>query len=741
MLVYNIITAICFALLTFSGLYVIISIICKNRADRISFVRSFKKGKCIAIFLVAIPLLCIGYLYAGASFVDGILNAISHVVDFVVLKFSISKVSALLESNLFYKITIYYCCILVIINAILFAFSFIGQQIWQFVNMIVRAFTRKDKLFIFGYNENSISIYKSNKTFFTSIVDNISSNEGLELYKRKIKYISQDSYSGFIGGILKSVLQDRDFTVVVNSQNDENNLAVCNLFNDKIGALTDEQKQKVFSHLRIYVFGDPKFEAVYGDVVSASFGCIRYKNKYQMLAMDFIDKYPFTKFMDDRQIDYATSLVKPEININVCMIGFGKPNRQIFLTSVANNQFLTETKNGIEIKQVNYHIFDKNLAANNKNLNHLYYRFKNEYKDINTNNYLPLPAFPATEQFHHLDINAPEFYGEMRQIITMKSTDVNFVIVSFESDLENIDMAQKIVEKRREWGVENLIIFVRSTKSHNEHFIFKEKNVFFIGNESECVYDIDRITNDKIFRMAQMRNEIYDLEYAITTDKNFVLDETAILQNQINANKNWFLSKSQLERESSLYCCLSLQSKLNLMGLKYCKIEDNDLPALTEDEYINYYAESDLPDTKTYGLEVDGKKVINYTLKFPKSKRRNLAVLEHLRWNSFMISKGIVPATKEQILNETVECNGKLKHTNGKNYRLRRHGNLTTFDGLVEFRQMVAARDGGNEARYDVIKYDYQLLDDAYWLLKKNGYKIARCRKYSKTTKKVDLYD
>lgn len=726
MLVYNIIIAICFALLTLSGLYVIISIICKSRMDRISFVRSFKKGKCIAIFIVAIPLLCLGYLYAGASFIDGVLNAISHVVDFVVLKFSISKVGALLEANLFYKITIYYCCVLVIINAILFAFSFVGEQIWQFGNMFVRIFTKKDKLFIFGYNENSISIYNSNKMFYASIIDNISSKDRLELYKRKIKYVSLDDYSCFIDEILKSVLKNRDFTIVINSQDDESNLSICNLFNDKTAALTSEQKKNVFSHLRIYVFGDPKFETIYCDIVSESFGCIRYQNKYQMLAIDFIDKYPFTKFLDERHIDYSTSLVRPEIDINVCMIGFGKPNRQIFLTSVANNQFLTKTENGVDLKQVRYHIFDKNIAENNKNLNHLYYRFKNECKEINIEEYLPLPDLPAIEQFHHLDINAPEFYCEIRQIITRSSMDVNFVIVSFESDLENIDMAQKLVEKRREWEAENLVIFVRTKQSHKEHFIFREKNVFFIGNEKECIYDINRIMSDKIFRMAQMRNEIYDLEYAITTDKDFVLNEESILQNRVRANKNWFLSKSQLERESSLYCCLSLQSKLNLIGLRYCEIEDNYLPAMTEEEYINYYAESDLPDIQTYGLEVEGKKVINYTLNFPESKRRNLAVLEHLRWNSFMISKGIVPATKEQILNETVELSGKLKHTNGKNYHLRKHGNLTTFDGLVEFRHMVAERDGGNEADYDVIKYDYQLLDDAYWLLSKNGYKIVK---------------
>lgn len=62
-------------------------------------------------------------------------------------------------------------------------------------------------------------------------------------------------------------------------------------------------------------------------------------------------------------------------------------------------------------------------------------------------------------------------------------------------------------------------------------------------------------------------------------------------------------------------------------------------------------------------------------------------------------------------------------------------GQLTTFEGLVEFRQLVVARDCHSkkeedikefEEKKDVIKYDYQLLDDAYWLLNANGYKIIR---------------
>ena len=97
-----------------------------------------------------------------------------------------------------------------------------------------------------------------------------------------------------------------------------------------------------------------------------------------------------------------------------------------------------------------------------------------------------------------------------------------------------------------------------------------------------------------------------------------------------------------------------------------------------------------------------------YDTNFKKSLRYTMAILEHYRWNAYMLSKGVVPAKRQEILGEK---------TNGKNYSLRRHGNLTTMDGLVEFRKMIANRDGKSELETDVIKYDYQIMDDVIWLL------------------------
>ncbi len=46
---------------------------------------------------------------------------------------------------------------------------------------------------------------------------------------------------------------------------------------------------------------------------------------------------------------------------------------------------------------------------------------------------------------------------------------------------------------------------------------------------------------------------------------------------------------------------------------------------------------------------------------------------------------------------------------------------MTALRDIDKYKSMEKA-----EESKDVIKYDYQLLDDAYWLLTKNGYKIVR---------------
>ena len=663
MLIYNIFIALCFTLLTAEVVHVAVSLAVKSRAARIAYIRSFKKGKCIVIFISALPLYFMGYLYAGTGIIKATMNTFGQVVNLVVLKYSLDTIDALMQANVFYKITIYYCFVLVAVNAFMFTLSLIGQRIWLWRQSVIARFTKKDKLFILGYNVNSLNIYLSDTQCSKVIADDVTDSDCYAMYTRKVYYNSCRNFNALIDQIFASVSKRLAVhTVIINTENDDKNISLCNAFINKIRAVEGEQSGEMYNRLRICVFGNPQYADIYNDIVERANGCIRYVNKFQKVAIAFIDRYPFTRFMDERHVDYSRACVKADVDINVCMIGFGNVNQQVFLTSVANNQFIVNGKQGPQLKAVKYHIFDRVSSENNKNLNHSYYRFRNECSGVDESKYLPMPELPATEQYYHLDINDTKFYNTIHGVVSRSDKDVNFAIISFGTDLENIDMARKLIAKRREWGINNLVIFVRVKDWRKEKHLLEDENCFVFGDEKTDVYNIDEIVRDKIFRMAHMRNELYALEYQITSGK--ALDLDLYLTTKAQANKDWFQKKNQIERESNLYGCLSLRSKLNMIGLDYCETADCRA-ALSEEEYLKRYAVGD-PIEYEASSDVLDKKVVRYTLDFPDSLRKNFAVLEHYRWNSFMISKGMIPSTRQQIEQETVAVEGKTKYTNGK---------------------------------------------------------------------------
>ncbi len=724
-MVIRILTLACFLVLCLEMLVVVINLFLKKRAERIAFIRGFKNGKFAMIYLTAVPLYWIGHVYAGERVLDAFFSSVGKIIKLVVLEYETESIEALLEADPFYHFTVYFTYFLVGINALLFTVSLANQRIWNAFTALFAMLSCRDKLYLFGKGEENITIYKSDRCHSKVIVGDITEEESEGLYLNRIAYISTKDTAPLLEKIFRKVKQKkRKFVLVVNTGSDEENMALSRKIIDGINeARGHEANEELFSCLRVYVFGDPRYETIYADIVASGSGCVHYINKYRNIAVDFIDRYPFALFMDERHIDYTTSLVRRETDINVFMIGFGKTNQQIFLTSVANNQFLTEGENGPELKQVRYHIFDRDPAENNKNLNHSYYRYKHECGELDPDAYLPLPALPAEELYYHLDINDNAFYDRIRKIALQSPDNMNFAVIAFGSDLENIDMAQKLVEKRKEWGLPNLVLFVKVRAWHEEQTVLEEQRCFFIGNERDVIYNIDKIMHDKLFRMAQMRNETYDIESTMTYEPGTVIDAEFLSRLHSDSYRDWYTVKSETERESSLYACLSLRSKLNLMGLDYCEREANDLPALTEEEFLAIYAKGDPLVPSPLGATVTGKPIITYTIEFPPSMRRNLAIHEHQRWNSFMISRGMIPSSIDEIKHEK-RPNGKP--SNGKNYAVRRHGNLTTFDGLVQFRRIVAEREGKPEKNYDVIKYDYQLLDDAYWFITACGCKIVR---------------
>jgi len=61
-----------------------------------------------------------------------------------------------------------------------------------------------------------------------------------------------------------------------------------------------------------------------------------------------------------------------------------------------------------------------------------------------------------------------------------------------------------------------------------------------------------------------------------------------------------------------------------------------------------------------------------------------------------------------------------------RDYRLREHGNLTTFEGLFDYRKETAQAWNKTEEETDAAGYDFQIMDDAWWLLNRSGFSIYR---------------
>ncbi len=695
MMVVNVVTAICLASLIIEVITMAVAYAIKNSAEKVEFLRSFKKGKCVIIYLIAVPLFCVGIYHGGGTFIDAFFGSIAEIVNLVVLKYSTSKISALMSVNAFYSFTVYAVFFMVALNAILFSLSLFGQRLWVFFRTIAFTVTRKEKLFVFGYNANNLSIYKSDKKRAKVIAGKVTDADSVKLYANRVLYF-RERYKHLVDTIFRNVARGVKVTAVINTENDETNLIIGNAFLDKVNTLSAEEKRKLFLRLKIFIFGDQRFASIYEDLSSAVYGCMSVVDRYQKSAIDLIDRYPFTQFLSSEQVDYSTSMIREGVDINAIMIGFGKMNRQIFLTSVANNQFITSVNGKVTAKNVNYVIFDKQDGQSNKNLNFDYYRYKNEVKDAKE--YLPLPEMPANEDFRSTDINAPSFYNEIREITTKNKSDYNFIFVAFASDLENIDMAQKLLQKQAEWSVKNLVVFVKSRSIKKSETSIEQENCYFIGNDKQVVFNIDKLLGDRMQSMAKKRNEYYFIEKAKGESGN-ELDEKTLEDICVKANEKQYTEKTRIERESGLYSCLSLRSKLQLMGLDYSFGDKG----ISKEEYMSVYKKAERPFY--------------------------MAVHEHYRWNAFMISKGMIPATIDQIKNEEVElADGTKKFTNGKNYAFRRHGNITTLEGLDCFKKMIAKRDGISEESADVFKYDYQLLDLAYEVLKESGGVIVKTK-------------
>ncbi len=421
--------------------------------------------------------------------------------------------------------------------------------------------------------------------------------------------------------------------------------------------------------------------------VEATGGRLHAIDAPRLAAMDFIANYPITEFMGERELDVSTATVRQDADINVALVGFGERQKELYLALVANSQLMTLVDGEVREKTIKYWIYDKNHSEKGANSEY-FLRYNAMYGELvaHKDEYLPLPDMPS-EEIYINSLDALDLGGYC------------MIVVDMGEDEENLSVASELAKRFK--GKGNVHVFARQKKRGE----CGEVIGFGFEDESFC---FDRIVNSSFELMAKDRHFCYSLEYS-GAPKN--RDEEISLFRKAIAD--WYGASKQAQRDSNVYACLSLKMKFQLMGLDLVRGE-GDLDA--REEFSRAYAAGD--EIVYTGEMINGKGVVDYgDCLFRRGTVRNiLAMQEHDRWNAYMMSMGFVPASIEDI---------RLK-SKAEMLKERKHANLTTYDGLLTYRRLKAEWLGKTEAETDVIKYDYQLMDDALWLVLRNGFGIVK---------------
>lgn len=683
------------------AIVVSIQIYMKKGLSRINYLRRFKKGKGLLVYFICIPLYMVGYAFSidtGSGHI--FLDAMNATMKTIVLRIDFSDIQMLLDVSILYQVAMSLMIVMVICNACLLGVSVFGQSIVNGVRLYSTNFFARNIYYVLGMNDESMETAKSirkNKRSKVVIIDKLSREEKDIIFAKGIGYYSAD-INDWVAKFYNSshkIKEGKNVRIIVNQSDYESRLIVVDMINKTYS------EENTHDNITAFLLVNSDIESVFDDYVKLSNGKIKVLDKAKLLANDFIFNYPMTLYMSDKQLDYETATIKPEIQLNSIFIGFGDTNREIFLASRAVNQFLQYGEKGLVEKRVKYSIFDKNKAKNSIKLNHNYFKYRDFYNKLSVNDeftiekndvysiennesqlssYLPLPIpySRKNERFLQLDFNQNEFYNEIFDIVSRKDafTHIN---ISLGSDLINIDIAEKLKEKLKEWDCfENIHIFVKiKNKELYRHKAFDKQLMTSFGCNAD-IHSIEMLENDSVEKMAIERK----YEYQKGTVEGCKYN---------NSRDLWYEEDYDLKRGANHNCCIALRMKLNLLGLDIAvsssTIENVSLPKIYTEQNSEFVA------------------------------RQNLAILEHNRWNEYLITCGFLPLPKSEI------CSEYTKH-----YGKRVHSCITTWDGLDEYAILAATdrEDPKSVLAAEVKSYDYQIMDQAEDILKLGQFKIIK---------------
>ena len=99
MLLVNAVTLACLILIILEIAASVAAIAFSGRGDRISFIRSFKKGKFAIIYATAFPLYYVAHTYVGEGILEAFFSTVNEIKGLVTLEYETDGIKLLIVSN------------------------------------------------------------------------------------------------------------------------------------------------------------------------------------------------------------------------------------------------------------------------------------------------------------------------------------------------------------------------------------------------------------------------------------------------------------------------------------------------------------------------------------------------------------------------------------------------------------------------------------------------------------------
>ena len=432
---------------------------------------------------------------------------------------------------------------------------------------------------------------------------------------------------------------------------------------------------------------ESKAETIRREIIEKN-GCESWIDTFctdELLARAFAEEHPVTRYLPQTCIEDGA--VRPDTDIHIFFLGFGKLSRELYRQCILNNQLVTYRDGTYRLLPIHYHICDTRVDARAWNIDGL----KAALEQLRTSQYLPLPELPYdTQVTEDLPGNRETLLNIKQQLENQNS--FGLVIVDIDSDCGSIEIGARL--KTFLAGMDNFRLFIRS----EAEFVENDSCTTYFG-KGENVYSHSVIVNECLSAMAKKLNEIY----------------TAAYESQERSRKDFgqYIAKKAEEAwrrldyftlYSNIFSAMSLRVKLNLLGLDYAPDGRGEGVALIGQRY---------PAQKVGSFDAYGE----------KSLRNALIAQEHARWNAYHLLGEYLPLEKDGITVKSTD-GGKVRFQ-VKNPLTKQHACLTTYQGLAQLSAYLAQKAGDCQPQdYDYYIYDEMLITSAQQLLAGMGYSV-----------------